>query len=72
MTHNKETTAPVLEPATVYLLPDHQIVLEELRLKLRRQGVKSSKSKLVRVAINLLEEQTIEGIIRSLQLDRAE
>ena len=67
-----QTTQPQLEAATVYLLPDHQIVLEELKLKLRREGVKSSKSKLVRAAINLLEKQTIENIIRRLQRDKAE
>jgi hypothetical protein len=72
MATNNETTTSSLEAATVYLLPEHQIILEELRLKLRRQGVKSSKSKLVRIAISLLEEQTIEEIIRRLQLDRAE
>jgi len=67
-----QTTQPQLEAATVYLLPDHQIVLEELRLKLRRRGIKSNKSKLVRVAINFLQEQNIEDIISRLQLDRAE
>jgi hypothetical protein len=72
MTDNDETTTPLLEPATVYLLAEHQIILEELKLKLRREGVKSSKSKLVRAAINLLEKQTIENIIRRLQRDKAE
>lgn len=72
MIHNNKTTTTQLEPATYYLLPEHQIILEELKLKLRRMGFKSSKSKLVRIAINLLHGQSIEDIIRYLQLDKAE
>lgn len=63
---------PMLEAATIYLLPEHQIILEELKLKLRRQGIKASKSKLARVAIHLLAAQPLEWIIESLQLDTGE
>ena len=60
---------PILEAATVYLLPKHQFILEELKLKLRRRGIKAAKSKLVRVAINLLDQQDLEQIINALELD---
>jgi hypothetical protein len=72
MDENIKTISPLLEAATVYLLPEHQIILEEVKLKLRRQGVKASKSKLARVAINLLGEQPIEKIITSLEQDTSE
>lgn len=65
-------TRPALEAATVYLLPDHQIILDEVKLKLRRQGIKASKSQLVRVAICLLETQPLEQIIQRLRQDRGE
>jgi hypothetical protein len=67
-----KTTSPSLEAATVYLLPQHQIILEELKLKLRRQGIKGSKSKLARVAINLLGDLPLEKIITGLEQDTAE
>lgn len=63
---------PTLEAATVYLLPDHQIILEELKLKLRRHGFKVTKSKLVRIAIQLLGEQELEQIIHKFGLDQGE
>ncbi len=66
------TTKSTLEAATVYLLPEHQIILEELKLKLRRQGIKATKSKLVRVAIKLLGQQLIEKMINQLKLDQGE
>jgi hypothetical protein len=72
MTRNNQTTTSVLESATVYLLPEQQIMLDELKLKLRREGIRSNKSKLVRVAINLLQEQHIENIISRLEQDKAE
>ncbi|MFN8458612.1 MAG: hypothetical protein U0401_28825 [Anaerolineae bacterium] len=61
-----------LEAATFYLLPNHQIILDEIRLKLRRQGIKASKSKLARVAIQLLETQPLEQLVHLLQLDASE
>ncbi|MBN1994523.1 MAG: hypothetical protein JW953_17630 [Anaerolineae bacterium] len=72
MVTENSVTSPPLEAATFYLMPDHQIILEEIRLKLRRQNIKASKSKLARVAIQLLEEQPIADIIRRLKLDRGE
>ena len=69
MANSHPATKPALEAATVYLLPDHQIILEELRLKLRRQGIKASKSKLVRIALKLLDGQPIEQIIAHLEID---
>lgn len=65
-------TKPTLEAATVYLLQNQQITLEELKLKLRRQGIKASKSKLVRIAIELLGEQNFRATIEQLKKDRAE
>ena len=70
MTNIQPTIRPVLEAATVYLLPDQQIILEELKLKLRRQGIKASKSKLVRIALKLLDRQAIEQIIPQLKMDQ--
>ena len=46
-----------LVKATFYLTPAHVIALEELRLKLRKQGEKVDKSELVRRAIDLLVQQ---------------
>lgn len=68
----ENSTQPALEAATVYLLPDHQIILDEVKLKLRRQGIKASKSQLVRVAICLLETQPLEQIMQRLSLNRGE
>jgi hypothetical protein len=65
------TTNTNLEAATVYLLPKHQIILKELRLKLRRHGIKTTKSKLVRIAISHLGEQSPKRLANQLQLDRA-
>lgn len=72
MQENIKNTSPSLEAATVYLMPEHQIILEEIKLKLRRQGIKASKSKLARVAFNLLGEQPIEKIITNLERDPGE
>lgn len=72
MTANKAVTTPPLEAATFYLTADRQFILEEIRLKLRRRGIKASKSKLVRVAILLFNNQTIEQIIANLHLDQSE
>lgn len=47
-----------LVKATFYLTPAHVIALEELKLKLRKQGEKADKSELVRRAIDLLIEQS--------------
>lgn len=58
-----------LEAATVYLFPQHQIMLEEARLKLRRLGLKVSKSQLVRLAIELLAQQPLEHFTQRLQAD---
>lgn len=72
MADSQKIIEPALEKATVYLLPTHQIILDELRLKLRRQGVKATKSRLIRAAITLLNEQKLDNIIRSLTLDKEE
>ena len=72
MDENIKTISPSQEAATVYLLPEHQIILEEVKLKLMRQRIKVSKSKLARVAIKLLGEQPIEKIINSLEQDAGE
>lgn len=46
-----------LVKATFYLTPENIIALEELKLKLRKQGAKVDKSELVRRAIDLLTSQ---------------
>jgi hypothetical protein len=72
MVTDNTVTSPPLEAATFYLMPDHQLTLEEIKLKLRRQNIKVSKSKLARVAIHLLDEQPLAEIIERLKLDRGE
>ena len=59
------------EAATVYLLPQHQIILDEVRLKLRRQGIKVNKSQLVRAAIHLLAQQPLAHLVDHLQSEQA-
>ena len=71
MPENTHAAQPAFEAATVYLLPQHQIILDEVKLKLRRQGVKVSKSQLVRTAIQLLERQPLAHLIDHLQSDQA-
>ena len=72
MVNETDPAKSALEPATVYLLLGHQIILDELKLKLRQRGIKSTKSKLVRAAINLLNEQNIELIAQALEMGTAE
>jgi len=60
------------EKATFYLQPDHQVALDELKLKLRKRGVRTDKSELAREAIELLVEQDIETIIGRLKSGGAE
>ena len=55
------------EKATFYIQPGDQVALDELKLKLRKRGVKTDKSELVRKAIELLTEQDIETIISRLK-----
>ena len=55
------------EKATFYLRPGHQVALDELKLKLRKKGVKTDKSVLARTAIELLVEQGVETIISRLK-----
>ena len=71
MPENTRPTPLTLEAATVYLLPQHQIILDEVRLKLRRQRVKVNKSQLVRLAIQLLEQQPLAHLIDHLQAEQA-
>ena len=62
-------TAPTkveTEKTTVYVLPDHLTLIDELKIKLREQGVKTNMSELVRVGIDLLAEQEVEMLIRRL------
>ena len=58
-----------LEAATIYLLPEHQIILDELKLKLRRAGTKVTKSQLVRLAIHRLIDEPLEKISDRLNTD---
>ncbi len=58
------------EKATFYLQPDHQVALDELKLKLKKRGIKTDKSQLVKQAIDLLVEQEIATIISRLTAGR--
>jgi hypothetical protein len=54
------------ERATFYIRPEQQTNLEELRIGLRKHKVKTNKSELIRTAIDLLAEQSIEGLARKM------
>jgi hypothetical protein len=54
------------ERATFYIRPEQQTKLEELRIGLRKHKVKTNKSELVRTAIDLLAEQSIEGLAKRM------
>lgn len=59
-THEEQTevsSAEELVKATFYITQTQVIALEELKLKLRKQGEKADKSELIRRAIDLLIEQ---------------
>lgn len=58
--HEEQTevsSAEELVKATFYITQAQVIALEELKLKLRKQGKKADKSELIRRAIDLLIEQ---------------
>lgn len=63
---------PTLESATVYLSSNHQIILEEFKLKLRRHGHRVTKSELVRLAIEGLQKQSLDQVLTSLTAKSAE
>ncbi|MCB0171317.1 MAG: hypothetical protein KDJ97_12265 [Anaerolineae bacterium] len=65
-------TAPKLEAATVYLFPAQSIILDELKLKLRCQGIRTTKSELVRTAIQLLGEHKFESIVEKVEKEGTE
>jgi hypothetical protein len=48
------------------LLLDHQLILEEIWLNLRRRGLRVTKSQLVRLAIRQLNEQPLAQLIEQL------
>ena len=51
-----------LKRATFYIRPEQNFTIEELRLKLRKSGVNTNKSELVRVAIDFLADQDEEEV----------
>ena len=56
-----------LERVTFYIRPDQDALLTQLRAQLKRKRVKTSRSELVRVALNILGEQELEHIEKKLQ-----
>jgi hypothetical protein len=56
-----------LERVTLYIRPDQDALLTQLRAQLKRKRVKTSRSELVRVALNILGEQELEYIEKQLQ-----
>jgi len=66
MSKHPNTPATPPEPTTVHLLPDHQLILEEIWLNLRRHGLRVTKSQLVRLAIRQLNEQPLAQLIEQL------
>ena len=71
MPKKPQSPSPALEAALVYLLPEQQLILDELKLKFRRRGLKCSRSQLVRTALNLLGEQPLEKILARLDSETA-
>ena len=65
---------PALERATFYIWSDQHPALDELKLKLRKRGLKTDKSELIRVAIELLISQElgqVETLLKNpLQLNK--
>ncbi|NWJ98826.1 MAG: hypothetical protein HXX20_24045 [Chloroflexi bacterium] len=59
-------TEAALERATFYIRVDQPTNLEELKLKLRRKGIKTDKSELVRMALDMLTSQDIDAIVNLL------
>ena len=57
-----DLASPDLERITVYIRFDQLAALEELRMKLRQQGVKTNKSAIVRVALDKLVEEGMEKL----------
>ncbi len=55
-----------LARVTFYLRPSQEDEIEEIRLRLRRQGVKTGKSELARAALDFLFEQDISMISQRL------
>ena len=58
----KQSNEPYFERYTVYFSTEQHETLETLKTKLRRQKVKTNKSKLVRVAVDFLASHQIEEI----------
>jgi hypothetical protein len=54
------------ERATFYIRPDQQTQLEQVRIGLRQHKVKTNKSELIRMAIDLLAEQSVEGLAKKM------
>ncbi len=63
----KQQVYPDLERATFYIRPSQHSALEELKIRLREQRVKTNKSELLREAIDLLAEQDVETLANRLK-----
>ena len=61
-----DPASPDLERITVYIRFDQLAALEELRMKLRQQGVKTNKSAIVRVGIDRVVEEGMEWLKKRL------
>jgi hypothetical protein len=55
-----------LERVTLYIRPDQDSLLTELQSKLKRRRVKTNRSELVRLAIDVLSDHDLERIERIL------
>ena len=56
-TDGQTDTESELRRATFYIQPEQNLELEELKLRLARQGVRTNKSALVRLGLRILIEQ---------------
>lgn len=61
-TRQQDDEEPELKRSTFYLRPEQNIDIEELKLQLKKAGVKTNKSELVREALDLLTEQAQDDL----------
>ncbi len=67
MNSQKSTQAKEgLEKSTIYIHSDQNLALDELIYKLRKRKVKTNRSELVRIAIDLLLKQDLDTLIAKI------
>ena len=62
----QQETENELERTTLYLRPDQTGELDRLKIELRKHKVRTNRSEIVRVAIDLLTQQGLDKIVTLL------